>query len=506
MATPEFTMSDDYQNYMKGDTLAIDVIASDDASRVNAGNWKAGDSYLKAEFGMLEAESVSLDFALGRQQFFRDELDRSARVGPGLPFMDHDSIAGSRAVASQKRMLSNYVEDANQIPKAEQAFNLFVPMANVAARSLVKADTVGHEIGVTTTTDIGERLTSKEKSALRSAMVSEGLDSRDSVSLKARNLSVTRNELKAATRDMASVLNDEVITGLRGEMSKAAADKQAIQDKIDKVARVIGYVETGASLIAGGAGALKSATGVAAAAADTGVADTSLDAVETGMGHVESGAGIAASVATMGMQLYYADEFARLDARITRLKGEVSTWEGVNAANSIEAKQLRIKAANDAYKLAVDEYGAAIDGRRAEMARVGAAADKKVDRRGRDQDASQTVLWMTSILEATSFMDSALLAGNDAKTDIDATYSMLSSHRSPYSDPGGRWEKVEDIWENGSQLEPEGADFKGVQHMRVLTENWLKTGGEMKAELDNALGSGGDISSTMSDSGYSGDY
>jgi len=401
-------------------------------------------------------------------------------------------------------MLNNYIADANQLPKAEQAFNLFVPLANVAARSLVKADTVGAEMGVTTTTDVGARLSSKEKTALRSAMVSEGLDSRDSVSLKSRNLGVTRNELKAATRDMATVLNDEVIKELRKDVASTTAEKEAIQAKIDKVARYIGYVETGASLIAGGAGALKGAT--AAAEVAEGVADTTLDTIETGAGHAESGAGIAASVATMGMQLYYADQFAQLDAKIVRMKSEISGWESVNADNAIEAKHLRIKSANDAYRLAVDEYQAAIDGRRAEMARVGTAADKTVDRRGRDQDASQTVLWMTTILEASSFTDSALQAGADAKTDIDATYSMLSSHRSFYSDEG-RWEKVEDIWGNGSQSEgTDGPDFKAVAHMRVLTENWLKTGGEMKAELDGAVGSAGEIGDTMKDSGYSGDY
>lgn len=497
-------MSNDYQQYMDQETESVDQMGNDAALAANVSNFGAGteqvrevqdngDTYIKtqAKFGVLPGMQISLDHALGREQYFRQQMEHTRSVGPGLPMMSRGKIESSAALTSQREMLANYQTDAAELPNADRDFNLFAPLATMAARSVVKADTVGKWTGNDLDVDPRDKLDAKEEKALGGAVHKEGLDDADSIALASRDVMANRRGLVGASHFLAATVQQEVLDALRGDLDKATGDKAAIESKIESIANTVGYLEKAGALISGGAGLATLAGGASGADAASATGDV-----------VGGGGGLASSVVTMGVQLYYADELAKIQAKINDTVAELETRHKFKARDTLKAATSMFEAAEMNYRTSVMRYEAAIAKRRGEMARIGKAADHAVDRKGADNDTSDTTLWMTTLLETQSFMATAVDAGKAAQATIDTTYAAMAQRRNT------KWAKVEDIWGSNDRRPQQdgmgGADAKKLGEMRKLTQNWMDSAQPIQQAVDASID--GKVRPTLEQAGYSGKY
>ncbi len=501
-------MSNDYQNQMKGRTLDADVAGNDAAASVTGITSQGGLTHNpKGHWGLLPAGHIPLDFAIGRQSFFRDEIERTLIKGPDKPFMDDDKIKNSLALQSQQEMLNNYTSDITQLPGADQAYNMFAPLASIAAKSVAKTEQVGKSLGYGAGLAIGSALDANHAGALKKAVVSEKMQASDSVAGHSSDMSSKRQLMVGAADALAITMNQGVIRNLNKEVAESAEKKKKIEEKIEKVERWCGYIETGVGLVAGGAGALGGAGAAAAAEAES-VGSTTMETVKGVAEKGEKGASILGKIATFGMKLYYEDEFRKLDAVITRANGEITGWDAANQALDLEGKHATFKGAAGQYAQSVDNYQKAIDDRRMHMASAGAAADVNAHVKGDGQTNSTVMLWMEALLESQSMLRTATDAGGSAKEKLRSVLGSVGEHRNH------KWANIEDIWGQnsmqGTRSEKIGNDVHALATMARVTDTWLEGSAMLAGVIDNAVGKAGDgkddVADTLGKAGFSSDF
>jgi hypothetical protein len=494
-------MSNDYQNHMKGETLAADKAGNAASDDFKGKNWQNGSGKLD-QLGLLPTMEIPLDFALGRQQFFTQEIARTMNEGPDKPFMSDASIASSGALATQRQMLAGYISDSQLLPQASQEYGMFVPQANMAVRQLAKLQQVGMQTGMSTNNQTSDLLDKKHTAALRGAVVDEGMQRSDSVSLKAEAMKVARYGLISASAQIRVEGNKHMISKLRQEIVAAKSGKEEIEAKIAQVEQWCSYAERAAGLIAGGAGALGSAAAIGVEA-EAGVADTTLETIKGGAEKAEKGSGIIGNVVGTAMTLYHHQELQRFDNQITYARGTITQWNMAGAENTFFAATAAMHEKATAYGLAVKQYQAAIDDRRMHMARAGAVADVKAG--GKDQKSSKAMLWIESVMESKAILATATDTGTAGQAKLDSVRHQVVEHR------GAGWSNIEDIWGSPSgtpgRHEEIGPDVKVLAQMSRLTDSWLKSSKTAQAFLDKSVGDAATgEAATLGKAGYTGEF
>jgi hypothetical protein len=498
-------MGNDYQNQMHGPALQADKAGNAAAAKFDHMTSEIPGGLDK--WGLLPGGSIPLDHVFERQEFFRGEIARTLHDGPEVPFQDRESISKSGALKTQQQMLNNYIMDGQILPGAEQAYNTFAPLANMAAHSATKTDEIGNQFGINTTQAIAPILDPKHAAALHKAVVaseaSGALGRGVSVSSAATDLSAKRSIFLGATHDLAAIMNRTVVTKLRGEITGATAEKKEIFEKIEKAEKIAQGIEMAGTLMAGGAGAFEAVEAHGAAGRIGGAGDA-----------VEAGGGVLGGLVGAGMKLYYEDKLNELDNKITLASGEIRGWDLATEAGEMLAKKELLKGHALGYKNAVKAYEDAIADRRMAMATIGAQADTEVNKgkkHGAKEDNvdSAIMVWVESLMETKSLIDSAKQTGADAKQSMTNVATEVLGHRNM------GWSNIEDIWGSpttaGTRTESSAVpELQALGKMRRLTDSWLAGADVLKQRLDSAVGSANasetGAAGTMAKAGYTGAF
>ena len=502
----------DYRKNMGDDALHVDKRAEEAAMKANVDNAKqriGTTSYRRVEgkwvklapkAGMLPEASASIDHALARQEFFRDQMVRTDHKWNSLPGV-YGRGNKSWTYQQQAKMLANYIQDANDIPQANQQYAMFAPLANMAYRSLMKTDVAGRELGMTYKDDVADELDKKETKALNKTVSAAPVYRGLSVSKASEDMYQARGDMVHASRTMANVLHSEVISKLRTRIKDAEEDKAEIQAKIARVSKIAGYIQTGASLVAGGAGKMSTLVpAVVDPSADKVPAPpppNQFDKVKSGAESVKGGTGTLANIATMGMKLYYAEELEKLNAKIDADTTYIAQVASQQEANKLKNAHEAFKDKARAYRTAVTNFENALSDRRKQMALFGQQAGKSG---GKGNDVENMMLWMTIVQESRAVLTAARTAGEKAHKDLSAINSSISKHRrTPYG-------FLEDVWSGKQRIEPKAADVQTIYQMRRLVQTWMEATVPFEQMLDEGVTGDGGIGKVMADAGYSGDY
>ncbi len=506
----------------KSSTLITDQLGNAAAAGATPKSMPVEGRVGKPSFGMFEPAEFPLDPSLKGQTYFSRLMEETLTAW----FYGRSTVADKKktfAYRTQNVGLGNYAKDADLIPKAQQSFNIFVPLANAATRAVVKAATVAQDLWINEEGwDVSTDLSKGEQLALKDAMAKYQIDN-DKVSAATKNVSAHRKSLVAASRDMARLTEHQVIGKLRTIQEKAEAGKAAIQAKINKIAKVAGYVQTGVSLVAGGSTKL---IALASAGAEAEASTDPSKRISGGAAKINKATGMLSKAATFGMQLYYDKELTDLEVKIETLGDEIEHHAGIEEKNKWDAIKFRFDAAIEHYRNAVEELQNAVMDRRETMALIGAEADRlakgrnKGADRGRDTDiASRTLLFATTVLETKTLLAAALDAGKAADDEVGRVYGHIQSWRGGYGvgiDPHPDspdpfyYQLAKDAYAAPIRRIPglKGADFKAIAAARNQLYSWLMGADEIDKVLDSWIGSdgptGSGIKKLLGDANWSG--
>ena len=482
----------DYQTHIEGSTTA----AAD-----NAGNVAAGE----ASDHTLPSLDVDLDHAASRQAYFRNQMVSHLNTGMHGYYSD---LRETHAYKTMEKQLNGYMKDIPAMTKANNAYNTFVPSANVAVKGMQRHFALQDQLGFEDDTNFENQMTPQQREALQKTIRDnpELLSRTQSVNQKQSELEQARTTLRGHMQGFAAIITGKAIKEVQKTITTNEGEQKKINDKIAKVAKIAGYVQKAATVAAAGAGALAPAAintamqdpaKVAAEAAR----DKTMDKIKSGAGHVNTATGHLATAVTVGMQLYYAKELKDFESKINQAKGELNELKALQAAQELESKLTKLEGAKQAFKNAVEAYDAAIEDRRVAMAAIGAKTDKALvgekKMKGGSDFVSQVMLYMTSVRENRSLVKNGMDAGSTAKSEIQSARTQLSSHR------GSGYQTNRTAYGTSYQYEKTGKDSKVLTKMWSLTLGWLDKAKIEKDLLDKQEASAAKV---MGAAGRSGQY
>jgi hypothetical protein len=509
----------DYQKDMTADAKYLDQVGEHAAEGTTVKNSQTHETkevtqhddgtYVRdvGVMGMLPAQPLPIDFAIKKQVEFREmaaETDAQAATPTGSRTPGSGTGA---AFKSQARMSNNYADDVSRLEDSQREYDIFAPLGNMAAQSYEKMKTVGETIGINEGFQLNRSETAALDPAGRTADGTRMLQPNNSVGAAGRKVTNARNALLSAGDKLAQIGEERVLKGLRAEIGKKQGEEKDIEEKIERVAHIVGYLETAASLIAGGAGlaAAPGAVEVEGSAHEAVVAvkeaNEPSEHQETINKDIEKGGGITESAVKLGMGIVYANKLAEIKGQISALMAAVPQAEAEVVRQEIASAQKAFDAATGAYSEAVTDYQNAVEGRRDTLAAVGKKADLAVDKTGNDPIASQGMVWTTTAMETQSFMETAMSAGADVQKTVDAAEDLIVKHRL------APWGTLDDGATESNTPRKEGLggpDVVAIKSMMHLVDWWMQGAEKTKKEVDDAVKNG--ASHLLTDAGYTGEY
>lgn len=521
----------DYQNKMSTDTASVDSIAEEEAANVTVEtdgvhqelvDGPPIEGYkpyktMRGIFGMLPSQEVRTDYARTREGQFRQLAEYTG--GSSNP-LGNGRGTETAAYRSQQRMMLNYGADVALIPEAQRDFSMLVPLANMAARSYAKTNSIGLQ---TDLNDVhGPELDTKDDHALAAASnaTANGLALReqDSLAIASHEMMSARLTVVSASQGMAKVVADQAIAALSAELKDSTDKQAAIEAKIAKVTQIVGYLETAGTKLSGAGefvnnnipGAPQPTEKETKEEQDKSQRDLrsgTYSGAESAGDAIATGGGYLTTAVSFGVQLYYADELNRIKLKIDQVQLQLDGEHQRSAKAAVAQAYTNFANAAAIYKLAVEKYEAKINDRRAAMAAIGAKADKLLDagkpkkERGLDTDTSDAMLWTATVMETQSFLATAMEAGVAAKTTMDRVTGEVYQHRT------AAWGTREDAYTGNNLPRSEGLDGPDIsvlRQMRDLTSWWMEGATDLKQAIDGvAEGQGAE---TLKKVGYTGDY
>ncbi|HEY0254694.1 MAG TPA: hypothetical protein VGC41_24380, partial [Kofleriaceae bacterium] len=438
-------------------------------------------------FGVVDNVHLDVNYTTQRAEYFQNLAEETGNQRNPL---GNGSARETAAFTSQSKMANNYSSDMNTLPEAQQVFDLFMPNANMAARSYVKTHEIAEASGYDD--DVGPALNAKDKAALSKASVGkEGgvLDEGASLHLAARQMQSARLGMIGASQKLASVVKGEAVEGLTAQLEKANKRKEDINKQIEKARKIGEYIETAGSALAGGAGFIHASlsAGKHEFEPETKPEETDIrpenikKAHEVGEG-IEKGGGIIGSAAAFGVELYHAKELDQIKTKISVVTGMLAEHAAFAAKAAVDEANTVFEKASVDYQTAVETYSAKINDRRKRMAAIGANADKSLG--PKEHWNSDAMLYTTTVLETQSFLEVAMESGNAAKKTVDRVlYTQVKPHRS------ARYGLLEDIYTANNtprteMSEAANPDLKALNRMRDLVAWWLEGASNLKHRLD----------------------
>ena len=512
------TPNRDYQNPMSTDTRSLDTAGEHKAEQTTVDNYgvhqekvpevsPSGMEYttMKGTFGMLANGYIDTAHTAKRAEYFQRLAEHT---GTQRNPLGNGPATETAAYRSQKAMAANFTEDlASHLPRAVRDYNLFVPMANMAARSFQKTNEVADWMGFNENS--GPDLNLKDRNALAKAGAGTDrqgmLTQSGSLNLAARNMMSARMAIRSATEGITATVESDGMRELNEQLSKATDQKSEIKATIANVQKYVGYIETLGSVVAGGAGFVHNhlSPGKASPTLEADEIDLRSEGVQKtqkGGEHTATGAGYLSKAVAFGVELYHSKELQQLETKIDVISTMLSRHHATQAAAKVtQAKQDLQKAVHD-YALAMDAYQAAINDRRMAMAAIGANADKRINRKG-DSDISDAMLYTTTIMETQSFLQVAFEAGEQAKATLHSTAAAVNAHRDQY------WGILTDAYgpDNTPRKEGRGGpDVSALNRMRLLVDWWFEGATEVKEVVDRVANSQGE--SVLEMAGYTAEY
>ena len=489
----------DYQKHMGMDTRSVDTAGEIAAESTTVDNYGVQEETIRTpvpggtkvssvgRFGMMPSATIPLSYTIARGDYFKKLAERTGTKHSPLGI---GSAKETAAYKTQLAMAANYATDLNILPNAQRDYDLFVPMANMAARSYMKTNEIADNLGFTE--DRGPKLNTKDVKALAKAGKGrEGnfLDHSQSMHLAGEGLKSARLGIVEASHVLASEVESTAVTKLKAELKTAGGRKAEIEQKIADVARYVGYFETAGAALAGGAGFVHDnlSPGKANPAPDIDEIDLRAGGPQKAKSAGEAtqkGAGYISKVAAFGVELYHAKELTLLQSRIDVVNTILSAHETSKERARIDAAYAKFEKAALDYRTAVEKYEATISDRRSKMAAIGSNADEIIDKKGGDTDLSDTMLYTTTVMETQGFLDVAFDAANAAQKTIAKVSIETGAHRSK------RWGQLSDAYgpSNTPNSEgPNGPDVSALNEMRKLVHWWMEGGNEVKSVIDRVV-------------------
>lgn len=504
----------DYQKSMGFETRSIDEAGEQAAEQTTVENYgvhgemvttetESGAKYKKelGTFGMVQPTSIDIGYTAQRATFFQKLAEQTGTQRNPLGL---GSARDTAAYRSQKQMAANYTVDMSLLPNAQRDFDLFVPMANMAARSYMKTNEVADQLGFNETK--GPSLNAKDNKAISKASEDKQgsvLDQGQSLELAGRNMQSARRGVVVASHLLASVVKTESAAALEMELEKAGEKKAEIQAKIAKATRIVGYLETAGQLVAGGAGLIHDnlSAGKPDKTDHDDLRDSSVEKTQKGGEHVQKGAGHLSTAVAFGLEFYHARELEQIEVQIDVVRDMLAASGAEKHRNAIEHAKLAFgKSAHD-YETAVQTYQAAINDRRKRMAAIGANADKMIDKKGQDTDTSDAMLYTTTVMETQSFLQ----VGFDAATAASERIAEVS--REVYAHRDHKYGVLADAYTGNNVPRSEGRgapDVAALTQMRQLVTWWLEGATEVKEVIDQVASNQG--APVLAAAGYTAKY
>ncbi|MFT3692113.1 MAG: hypothetical protein QM831_03165 [Kofleriaceae bacterium] len=494
-------MSHDYQNQLPEATRDTDELGEKAADKVTVQNYGVKESdeveerngghyhHSRGDFGMVDRVQIDLGFTHDRGAMFQNAAEgtgsQAQRTGNG-------SARDTIAFKSLTQMAANYVTDLHTLPAVQRDFDLFLPNANMAARSFTKTQAVANDTGFST--EQGPQMSAKEKAALATAGQANSLDETKSLKLASETMRNARLTLVGASHSLASVVKSESQKGLEEQLKTANERKEKIQKNIELAAKIGDYIEAGGTALAGGAGFVNEHLNPgshekerkAKEAEEDVQSDTPKTAETIGEG-IEKGGSVLGKAAAFGVSLYYANELNEIKSKVAVVTSMLDAHTAAQNRDKIEGAMNTFLGAAGAYQTAVGVYEAAINERRKSMAKIGAAADKSLG--GNMSHISDAMLYTTTLLETQSFLAVAKDSGTAAKSRIDgALYGAdsVKKHREY------RYGYLEDsVTENNTprteMKEAPNPDLKALKRMSDLVNWWMDGAQELSASIDKTV-------------------
>lgn len=496
-------MSHDYQKSMNDQTLAVDQLGEKAADETTVENYgvhqemqtqvtSSGATYktMVGTFGMVPGVQIDVGYTAQRAEYFQKLAEQTGTQRNPLGL---GSARETAAYRTPKAMAANYASDMNLLPQAQRDFDLFLPTANMAARSYMKTNEVADWLGATESA--GPKLNAKDNAALNKASKDKGggvLNEKDSLHLAARNMQSARMAMVSASQGLAAVVKSEAVAGLEEQLHKANERKETIQAQIEKAKKIGEYIETAGSVVAGGAGLVHEhlSAGKPHPKEEPDEVDLRPGSVEKtkGIGEgVETGGGYLGKAAAFGVELYHHAELERIHTKIDVVSNMLAAHQAHAAKAAVDkAKTDFDKAAHD-YQTAVETYGAAIDDRRKNMAAMGASADKALGNARKDAHISDAMLYTTTLLETQSFLEVAMEAATAAKSTIDKV-AWSNGPDSVYGHRDFHFGLLQDAYTGNNTPRAEGrngADVAALTQMSHLVDWWLQGATELQEVIDS---------------------
>lgn len=477
-------MSKTYQSEMDAGTKHVDDMAEANAKDTTVENYgvkrdffetqsRSGQTYqqLEGTFGMVPDQSIDLGYTHERADEFKNMAEETGTHRN--PLTGWGSAKDMDAYKTQNAMAQNYLSDLSRLPEVQKNFDMFAPMANIAARSYQKTNGVADQLGFTELK--GPQLNDKDNAALGKVSKDKDgpvLKEGNSLHLAARDMQSARMGVVNATNQLASVVTSEATEALQQELEKDTQRKETIQKEIETASKIGEYIETAGTIIAGGAGL-------------AGLAEKEGTEKVEAVGEVtEEGGSVGGKLGAFAVELYHSKELNRINTNIEVVMGMLKAQEYERNRKAIlTAKGVFTKAAHD-YETAVEKYQSLINDRRATMAAVGANADKALGKPGKDHHVSEATLYATTLLETQSFLEVAIDAANASRTTNDDVGNTVRDHRfTP-------WGTLSDALTGNNTPRTEGLDAPDVapmRHMQDLVSWWLHGATMVKDTIDGVV-------------------
>lgn len=495
-------MSNSYQNDMESNTLSVDMAGEQAAKDTTVENYgvhqemvtaqtERGMTYktMEGTFGMVPGEQIDVSYTAERAQYFQQLAEKT---GTQRNPLGNGSARETAAYHTQKQMAANYATDMNLLPQAQRDFDLFMPTANMAARSYMKTNEVADWLGFTELQ--GPQLNQKDNAAIGAAAKGkEGgvLDEKASLHLAARNMQSARVGIVKASQNVASVISNQAIDALKEDLAKATEERETIQAKIERARKIGEYIETAGSALAGGAGLVHGhlSPGKPNPNLEPDEVDLRPESVETtkkaGEG-VEKGGSMFGKAAAFGVELYHENDLDRIHTKIDVVTGMLDAHHHQRQLAAIDAAKTEFNKAAFDYQTAVETYDAAINDRRKRMAAIGANADKSLKSAGNDGHVSDAMLYTTTVLETQSFLEVAMDAATAAKSTLDNV--SWKGGDSVYKHRDYHYGDLSDAYTGNNVPRTEGRDGKdvaGLAQMVRLVDWWIHGATQVQEVIDD---------------------
>jgi len=438
---------------------------------------------------ILPTLNIPLDYATKRQNYFRNQILFHFNKGIILHH-DIDSLRKTYVFHSMKKQLDGYIKDVPVLTMANNAYNMFVPNANLALKGMLRHFTLQDILGFENNTNFEKQLTSKQKKELHKTIKNnpELLNHSNSVRQKQQELKAARTMLHAHLQGYEAIIINITMKERKKTVTKNKAEQKKINDKISKITRIASYIQTAITLAASGTKALTSTSTSSRITFD----------------NANKGVGILSKTISISMQLYHAKELRQFQSKIYQAIDELRTLKELASVHELESKLLKLNGIKETYINAIKAYENAIQDRRLHMIAIATQTDKTLlgkkylnGVKTKQDFISQTLLYMTSVRENRSLIQNAIDSGLTAKKVLKQANFQLYSHRNTGYQTNRLAYTSKKIFEN------EGPDWRVLKKMDKLTIEWIKKASYEKFFLEKQNSSAKRLMQKM---GRGGDY